>query len=234
MRSSSLFALLALPAQLVFAQAPTQGGALSLDDAIRMAQQNNPAFQQIKNTQRQLKRWTGAISDEQKRLVDETMQHASPQIVVTFDGTRVEPYTLVNIEPGTHAVHVEAPGYKPFDLQQKVVQGTTNMIDVALDPKPAKVSFDVEADARISIDGRPIGTTPLTIDVPAGPHIVTILHRGREPIVRELTFDRGQQLSLRQPLVMTARRRAVPYVAYTASGIALVSAGVLSDLRLVN
>jgi len=33
---------------------------------------------QIKSTQRQLKRWTGAISDEQKRLVDETMQHLQP------------------------------------------------------------------------------------------------------------------------------------------------------------
>src|SRR5262245_59994146 len=30
---------------------------------------------QIKSTQRQLKRWTGSISDEQKRLVDETLQH---------------------------------------------------------------------------------------------------------------------------------------------------------------
>jgi outer membrane protein len=53
MRSSSLFALLALSGQLVLAQAPTQsGGTLTLEDAIRTAQQNNPAFQQIKNAQR--------------------------------------------------------------------------------------------------------------------------------------------------------------------------------------
>ena len=52
MRSSSLLALLALPAQLVLAQAPTQGGALSLDDAIRTAQQNNPTFLTFKNNQR--------------------------------------------------------------------------------------------------------------------------------------------------------------------------------------
>src|SRR4051812_13146811 len=52
MRSSSLLALLALPAQLVLAQAPTHGGALSLDDAIRTAQQNNPTFLTYKNNQR--------------------------------------------------------------------------------------------------------------------------------------------------------------------------------------
>lgn len=33
---------------------------------------------QIKNTQRQLKRWTGAITEEQKLLVRETVQHVQP------------------------------------------------------------------------------------------------------------------------------------------------------------
>jgi hypothetical protein len=165
----------------------------------------------------------GETNTTRMHEVDETHHTAAPNIVVTFDGKRVEPYTLVNIEPGTHAVHVEAPGFKPFDLQQNVVQGTTNMLDVALEPKPTHVSFDVEADARISIDGRPIGTTPLAIDIPAGPHLVTILHRGREPVVREITFERGKQVSVNQPLEMTTRRRAVPYVAYTAGGIAVVS-----------
>ena len=65
MRSSSLFALLALPAQLVLAQAPTQGAALSLDDAIRTAQQNNPTFLTFKNIMRnadaQLRSTHGAL-----------------------------------------------------------------------------------------------------------------------------------------------------------------------------
>jgi outer membrane protein len=65
MRSSSLFALLALPAQLVLAQTPTQGGGLTLDDAIRTAQQNNPVFQQFKNNQRnydsQVRQTKGAL-----------------------------------------------------------------------------------------------------------------------------------------------------------------------------
>jgi hypothetical protein len=157
--------------------------------------------------------------------VEEGAHGQATEIVATFDGKRVEPYTLVKIEPGMHAIHVEAAGYKPFDLQENVVQGTTNMIDVALDPKPANVTFDVESDARIEVDGRPLGTTPLTINVPAGAHIVTILHRGREPVVREVVFDRGQELHLTQPLAMTTRRRAVPYVAIVAGGLALVCGG---------
>jgi hypothetical protein len=43
---------------------------------------------QIKNTQRQLKRWTGAISDEQKRLVDETMQHVQPTTLEWLESQR--------------------------------------------------------------------------------------------------------------------------------------------------
>jgi hypothetical protein len=43
---------------------------------------------QIKNTQRQLKRWTGAISDEQKHLIDETMQHLQPTTLEWLESQR--------------------------------------------------------------------------------------------------------------------------------------------------
>ncbi|HSN27646.1 MAG TPA: PEGA domain-containing protein [Kofleriaceae bacterium] len=147
---------------------------------------------------------------------------AAPAIAVTFDGKRVEPYSLNPIEPGVHAIHVEAPGYKPFDLQENIVQGTTNMLDVTLEPRPAHVTFDVEADAQIAVDGRPLGTTPLVVDVPAGRHLVAFTHRGREPVVRDIAFDRGQDLRLQQPLAMTARRRAVPYVVIGAASLGLL------------
>ncbi|MBV8758692.1 MAG: PEGA domain-containing protein [Deltaproteobacteria bacterium] len=164
----------------------------------------------------------GVRQPHEMREVDEA-RGGAPDIVVTFDGKRVEPYSLNQIEPGVHAIHVEAPGYKPYDLQQNVVQGTTNMIDVALEPKPAHVTFDVEADATITLDGRPLGTTPLVTDVPAGSHVVTFSHRGREPVVRDIAFDKGQELRLHQPLAMTARRRAVPYVVIGAGSLALLS-----------
>jgi len=43
---------------------------------------------QIKTTQRQLKRWTGSISDEQKRLVDETMQRIQPTTLEWLESQR--------------------------------------------------------------------------------------------------------------------------------------------------
>lgn len=53
MRSTSLLALLALPTQLVLAQAPASRGApLTLDEAIGTAQRSNPVYQQVKNNLR--------------------------------------------------------------------------------------------------------------------------------------------------------------------------------------
>jgi hypothetical protein len=160
----------------------------------------------------------------QMHEIDEQVHETGPAIAVSFNGKPEQPYTLVNLEPGTYAVHVEAPGYFPVDVQEVVVQGTTTMRDVTLAPRPARVTFHTEADAQIAVDGRPIGTTPLTADVPAGRHVLTILHRGREPVVRDIDLGRGQEATLTQPLAMTARRRAVPYVVIAGGTVAVFSA----------
>jgi outer membrane protein len=92
MRSSSLLALLALPAQLVLAQAPTQGGELSLDEAIRTAQQNNPAFQQIKNNQRnndaQVRQSRGSLLPSLSANLSSRYTQGGPQFIqgVRFTG----------------------------------------------------------------------------------------------------------------------------------------------------
>jgi outer membrane protein len=67
MRSLRLIALLAIPAQFALAQQPTPtiSGELSLDDAIRAAQQNNPQYLQarnnLRNTEAQVKQTRGAL-----------------------------------------------------------------------------------------------------------------------------------------------------------------------------
>ena len=52
MRSLRLVALLAISAQAAFAQAPTRGGNLSLDEAIGTARRNNPLYLQTENNLR--------------------------------------------------------------------------------------------------------------------------------------------------------------------------------------
>jgi hypothetical protein len=172
------------------------------------------------------------VAPSQVHEIDEQVHDSGPAIAVSFDGHPEQPYTLVNIEPGSHAIHVDAPGYWAVDFQEVVVQGSSNLRDVTLKPRPAKVQFVTEPEAQIAVDGRPIGATPLTADVPAGHHVLTILHRGREPVVRELVLDRGQELTMTQPLELTTRRRAVPYVVIVAGGVA-VFAGASAIAALI-
>ena len=51
------------------------------------------------------------------REIADLPDSASMKVMATIDGKSVPPYEMIDLEPGTHAIHVEAPGYKPFDLR---------------------------------------------------------------------------------------------------------------------
>ncbi len=164
--------------------------------------------------------------------VEEGGARATPEIVVTLDGKRVEPYAPNNVVPGEHKIHVEAPGYVPEDRMEPASQGNSKLVEVVLAPQPARITIETEAAARINVDGRPSGTAPReAIEVPAGKHLVTILHRGREPFARELVLGNGQQIALDAPLEQTWRRRAVApmLVAGGVAALGSVTAGLLAS-----
>jgi hypothetical protein len=136
------------------------------------------------------------------------------KIVTTIDGKPVPPFQMMDVEPGPHVVRVEADGYQPYEMTERVVKGASTVAEVVLQPKPARVTFQTERGARVRIDGRPVGTAPFAaIDLPAGKHLVTVVRSGRVAVSREIDVTRGQELKLDAPLEKTARRRVVPFVA---------------------
>lgn len=145
-------------------------------------------------------------------------------IAVTLDRTKaIAPFALTNVAPGVHVFHVEAPGYQPKDVQERAVQGASQLVDVALEPLPAHVRVDTEAGARITVDGRPFGDAPhAAFDLRAGRYLLAVVRRGREPVARELELANGQTLAIAAPLRQTAQRRALPYV---FGGAGVVAAG---------
>ncbi len=156
------------------------------------------------------------------------------QITATIDGAKVEPFALIEVAPKEHVVTVSADGYFPIEKKAVGIEGQSMFVDVELQPKPARLAVRTESDARISIDGRFVATAPTTaLDVAAGKHLVTVLRRGREPFVKELTVTRGQDVALAASLQPTARRRAVPWLLGT-SGVLLAGAtttGIFAVLR---
>jgi hypothetical protein len=143
-------------------------------------------------------------------------------LTATLDGQPLEPFALVDVVPGEHRLVVGADGYFTAEKTTRAIAGQAQLLEVELRPRPARVVVTTEADARIAIDGRPVATAPTpALELTAGSHLLTILHRGREPFARELVVARGQAFALAAPLVPTARRRAVPYVLGGAGGLAL-------------
>jgi len=149
---------------------------------------------------------------------------ASVNVMATIDGKRVPPYEMVDLEPGPHAIHVEAEGYLPVDRIDRAFKGAAVFVDIKLLPRPATITVETDRGARLRVDGRPVGTAPTSFEVPAGRHVVAISRDGREPIAREIVVTRGQQLTVRESLDKTVRRRAVPWV-YAAAGGLVILAG---------
>jgi hypothetical protein len=132
----------------------------------------------------------------------------------------------VEVEPGEHVVLGEADGYFPAESRALAVEGRFLVHEVVLQPMPARLELRAEAGARVTIDGRRVGTTPLGagVEVPAGRHYVAVTRRGRRPYAREIEVARGDTLVIDAPLRATGQRRAVPWV-WGGAGLLAVAAG---------
>jgi hypothetical protein len=152
-------------------------------------------------------------------------------VVATLDGKPVEPYALIDVEPGEHTVTVTADGYFPVEKKQRAVPGAASLVEIELKPRPAKVRVKTEPGSRIIVDGR--GGTSALLELAAGKHVLAIARRGREPFSRELSVTRGQELVVNAPLVKTARRRALPWV-FGGTGVLVLGAGITATLAVVH
>jgi hypothetical protein len=130
------------------------------------------------------------------------------------------------VTAGKHEVTVEAKGYKPKTITAIAVEGELVPVEVDLEPLPAIIEVKVEGGARVTVDGRSHGTTPLrAIPVDAGRHYVTITKRGRRSHAREVVLERGGTATVQTSLRTTTQRRASRWV-LIGSGVLLVGSGL--------
>src|SRR6185295_8731743 len=53
-------------------------------------------------------------------------------VAITLDGKPVEPFALVDVVPGEHAVKVSADGYFPVEKKQHAVKGASAVVELVL------------------------------------------------------------------------------------------------------
>lgn len=176
------------------------------------------------------------------REIGDATGEATRGLVATLDGAPLEPFALAEVPAGEHRIVVKAEGYATVEKRAVAIDGQSALLDIELQPVPAAVTVRTEAGARISVDGRRVATAPAApLVLPAGPHLITVLRRGRAPFARELVVGRGAQITLAAPLTPTGQRRAVPWVYATAgvlTGLAIttgigasIADGDAADLR---
>lgn len=75
-------------------------------------------------------------------------------------------FTVGELAPGEYEVRIEADGHRPLDEKLVVTRGAVTRVRRALEPLPADapaVQFTSRpSGATVLVDGRPIGTTPLS------------------------------------------------------------------------
>jgi tetratricopeptide (TPR) repeat protein len=152
----------------------------------------------------------------------------------TIDGGDAMPLPLVReVKAGKHDIVVEADGYFRIEQKADVVDGQFRVVEIELNAKPALVTIRTAGGAQVTVDGRPIGTTPIArpIELPAGKHFVSVIKRGRRAWGREIEVGRGEKVELTATLDTTGQRKLSYWV--MGGGLAgFATAGVFGYLAL--
>jgi hypothetical protein len=170
-------------------------------------------------------------------------QEAKTRVMVTtavegakgsLDGGPLEDMPLAEeVKPGKHHVKVVADGYADQERDFVASQGIVSPLDVPLAEKPALLTLQTTASATVSVDGRPIGSTPMDrpAEVSAGNHFVALTKNGYKAFTREVTLARGKETRVPVELETSGQRKVAWVVLATGVG-GLVAAGVFTGLAL--
>jgi hypothetical protein len=109
-------------------------------------------------------------------------------------------------------IHIEAPGYQPFDETQTFEPNVVYVITQKLQKARAMLHVvTTPSGAQVSLAGRTLGDTPLTVtDLDANPHAtLTIAHAGYEPQKLEVDLEIGKTTEVTRELKELAKMGTV-------------------------
>lgn len=152
------------------------------------------------------------ISDVAARLTAKLEAGSAPVLVVRSspDGARVRvdgelagtTPTTIELSEGTHDVRVAKPGFIPQQRTIDAVGGVRETLDLTLQPEPrgsaVLVVQSAPSGAAVSIDGEPVGKTPLTHPIEPGRHELRVELSGHRPQIREVVLapDKREEIAI--------------------------------------
>lgn len=133
----------------------------------------------------------------------------------------------VELAPGRYEVTVTARGHEPGTKTVDVVADRFFVVEVPLQPIPARLAVRASTDATVLVDGRVVGRTPpgSPIELSAGDYRVTVRARGRRLWRKDVALDRGEAMALDVDLRRT-RQRIGSYAVLGLSGALFAGATI--------
>ncbi|MBC8551800.1 MAG: PEGA domain-containing protein, partial [Candidatus Brocadiales bacterium] len=128
--------------------------------------------------------------------------------MITVDGKEVgtSPANIADLKSGKHLVEVKLAGYENWSESVEIDMGKEADLTAVLQLKAGSFTINsVPSDAMISIDGKAIDTTPLTITDPgSGKHSVEVRMDGYETWSESVNIVPGEPISLTATLQIKA------------------------------
>ncbi len=143
---------------------------------------------------------------------------ASPDANVVIDGKPVgkTPYYVENAKPGMTTIQMTAiDSGQTWETKVNLIGGTLTTVHREFGPTPDKSHsytlyfeklsnkdtssvnvISMPPSATVSIDGKPQGFTPLSVDIPAGPHVFSFTSPGFQDKIVNAATQNGYRLNL--------------------------------------
>lgn len=103
----------------------------------------------------------------------------------------------LTLRPGRHVIFLSAPGH---ETQAALVEVAPNQtIAVKPDLRALRVPLTVNTDVRealVTVDGTPVGFTPLVASIPVGKHLVRVTLEGFRPVEQTVDVAPTEQVRL--------------------------------------
>jgi len=151
----------------------------------------------------------------------------TPRARLELDGRDVGalPY-IAGVEPGRRRLAVVAPGFRSYEREVNVAQGSIVPLDIELEPEPGRLDVRVEKRARIIANGQLVGVSPLAapVELAPGKYVILAQKNGHRLATQHLTIERGQAQSVSMSLRTSSQRR-LSYVTLGVGGTAVIVGG---------
>lgn len=142
-----------------------------------------------------------------------------PDATVVLDSVAVGRTPLAGpIEAGEHTLRLERDGFLPSRRAFTIERGETRTLrDTLRTARGTLVVNTLPDSATVRLEGRPVGTTPVSTEVQAGTYALRVEREGYRPVERTVSVPTGGEqrvnLDLQRPLaVRLAEQQADPVV----------------------